>query len=161
MKRNKLQILALLIFGIGMTSLSAQNATVTSGGDASGSGGSVAYSVGQVLFTLNSGETGTVLLGIQQPFEIFTVSVENLDIEIAMSVFPNPTFSELILEVRDLQFENLHYHLFDLEGRMLEKAEVFDSRTNIDMHAYRSGSYYLIVSHDQKQIQTFKIIKNN
>lgn len=161
MKRIKLRFLALLLFGIGITSLNAQNATVSAGGDASGNGGSVAYSIGQVLYAFNSGETGTVLHGIQQPYEIYTVGVENLDLNVSMSVFPNPTFSQLILEVNDHKVENMHYHLFTTEGRLIENADMTEVQTLINLQSQHAGSYYLMVTLDQKPLQTFKIIKNN
>ncbi len=46
----------------------AQQATTATGGDASGSGGTVASSVGQIVYTTNTGTTGSVVQGVQQPF---------------------------------------------------------------------------------------------
>jgi hypothetical protein len=39
------------------------------GGEATGSGGSVSYSVGQVVYTTNTGINGSVAQGVQQPYE--------------------------------------------------------------------------------------------
>ena len=48
----------------------AQEAPTTSGGDATGSGGSVAFSIGQVVYVTNTGSTGTEAEGVQQPYEV-------------------------------------------------------------------------------------------
>ena len=55
---------------IGFNQVYAQQATTASGGDASGSGGSVAHSVGQTVYTTNTGSNGSVAQGVEQPYEI-------------------------------------------------------------------------------------------
>ncbi len=60
-------ISALLLFSAG---LHAQQATTAAGGDATGPGGSVAYSVGQVVYTTNSGTGGSVAEGVQQSYSV-------------------------------------------------------------------------------------------
>ena len=65
MKNNKV-ILFLLLLGFGLTA-QAQQATTATGGDATGSGGSAAYSVGQIVYTTHTGTTGSVAQGVQQP----------------------------------------------------------------------------------------------
>lgn len=60
-----------------MSQLQAQQANVTSGGDAKGSGGSSNYSVGQVVYTTNTGSTGTVAQGIQQSRELYGLIYQN------------------------------------------------------------------------------------
>jgi len=53
------------------------------GGNATGQNGRVSYSIGQVDFITVSGSGGTVTQGIQQPYEIFVVGVEdNQDIRL-------------------------------------------------------------------------------
>lgn len=69
MKNNK-KTVALLLLGFGITTAQAQQATTATGGNASGSGGPVAYSVGQVVYTTNTSSNGSVAQGVQQPYEI-------------------------------------------------------------------------------------------
>lgn len=57
-----------LLFPFYCQSSFAQQANVSSGGNATGSGGSVSYSVGQVFFSGNSGTGGSVSQGVQQSF---------------------------------------------------------------------------------------------
>ena len=88
-------LLAGLLWG-GMTQ--AQESANSSGGDASGKGGSVAYSVGQVVYTTNTGSKGTVAQGVQEPYEISIVlGIDNLTINLELTAYPNPTTSYLTL----------------------------------------------------------------
>lgn len=65
MKHKKIK-LSFLLLGMGMA-LQAQQATTAAGGDAIGSGGSISYSIGQVLYISNTGDSGKINEGVQQP----------------------------------------------------------------------------------------------
>ena len=54
MKIKKLLVTTLLL---GLTQVNAQEAVVTSGGNTTGTNGNVSYSVGQIVYTTNSGAT--------------------------------------------------------------------------------------------------------
>jgi hypothetical protein len=66
----KLNLLLFLLFGFLIPKAHSQSAIVVAGGDATGTGGKVSYSVGQIAFTYASGTNGSVTQGVQQPFEI-------------------------------------------------------------------------------------------
>ena len=74
MRHKKLKLSAVLLLGLGLTGLQAQESVNATGGNASGSGGSASYSVGQVVYTNNTGTSGSVAQGVQQPFEISVVT---------------------------------------------------------------------------------------
>ena len=74
MRYRKLKLSAALLLGFGLTGLQAQTSVNAIGGDATGSGGSVSYSVGQVVYTTNKGTNGSVVEGVQQPYEILVVT---------------------------------------------------------------------------------------
>lgn len=63
----------LLIIGLSISSY-AQESAHAAGGDFSGFGGSVSYSVGQVVYTAHTGVTGMEAQGVQQRYEIAKVS---------------------------------------------------------------------------------------
>lgn len=66
-----LKPIVLTLAGLLWTGLAhAQESIHTSGGDASGSGGSAAYSVGQVFYTSNTGSNGNNSIGLS--FTILT-----------------------------------------------------------------------------------------
>ncbi len=93
MRHKRLKLSAVLLLGLGLTGLQAQTSVNATGTNASGSGGTVSYSVGQVVYTTNTGASGSVAQGVQQPFEISIVTgiEEAKGINLSVSAYPNPT----------------------------------------------------------------------
>lgn len=78
----------------------AQETPIASGGDATGSGGTVSYAVGQIVYATDTATTGSVAKGVQQPFEISVVTgINELGITLGVSVYPNPTTTFLHLQI--------------------------------------------------------------
>ena len=74
MRHKRLKLSAVLLLGLVLTGLQAQTSVNATGTNASGSGGTVSYSVGQVVYTNNTGTNGSVAQGVQQAFEILVVT---------------------------------------------------------------------------------------
>lgn len=162
MRHMLLKFSALLLFTLGLPWLQAQESVNTSGGNASGSGGSVSYSAGQVVYTINTGTNGSVAQGIQQPYEIAVITgIEKTEgISLLVSAYPNPTTDYLTLEVEDFELYALHFHLYDMNGKLLQNEKITGSHTSIDMSKLEPGSYFVIVTRGNKEIKTSKVIKN-
>lgn len=159
MKHNKIK-LSVLLLGIGLTA-QAQESTNAAGGDASGSGGTVAYSVGQVVYTTNTDASGTVSQGVQQAYEIFTVGVKETELTISLSIFPNPTSDNLTLQVSDYNNDELSYQLYDAQGKLLKNGEVTEEQTQINTASLPAATYIIhVVDQENKKVQSFKIMKN-
>lgn len=157
MKIKKLLIATLLLAAF---QAQAQEAVATAGGNASGTNGNVSYTVGQVVYTTNTGTTGSVAQGVQQPFEIQTVlGADNFNIKLQLSVYPNPTTNWLQLEVRNTDFSNLSYQLFDLNGRMILNEKITAETSFIQMERLPAAIFLLKVVSNNKEVKTFKIIK--
>lgn len=143
-------------------SASAQQATVTSGGDATGSNGTSSYSIGQVAYLNVTGTNGSINQGVQQPFEIFTLGDDEFpEIQLVMSVYPNPTASFVTLTLQNYSLENVRFELFDLNGRLIQSHSITTLETQIVMEHLASAVYLLNVMEHNKVLKTFKIIKNN
>ncbi|RLA18404.1 MAG: hypothetical protein DRQ62_13625 [Gammaproteobacteria bacterium] len=140
--------------------LHAQTTVPATGGDASGSGGSVAYSIGQVVYTTNTGATGTVSQGVQQTYEIIPIGTMETELNISLSIFPNPTSDNLTLEIKDHNIEKLSYQLLDTQGKLLGSEEITASQTQINMSALSNGPYFIKVIQENKIVRSFKVIKN-
>ena len=162
MRHKRLKLSAVLLLGLGLTGLHAQEAILATGGEASGSGGSVSYSVGQVLYTTNTGTNGSVAEGVQQPYEIsVVVGIEQAkDINLICTAYPNPTTDLLTLEVEIAANENLFFQLYDMMGKLLVCKKLIDIKTTISMANLAPATYFLKVTDNQKVVKTFKIIKN-
>ena len=159
MKNKKVKLSALLLLGIGFNSVYAQQATTVSGGDASGSGGSAAYSVGQIVYTTHTAITGSVAQGAQQPYEISIIlGLAETGITLNLSAYPNPTTNYLMLQIDNFD-KALSYQLFDISGKLLESNAIVENSTTIKMEDYPSAAYFLKVTQNNALVKTFKIIK--
>jgi hypothetical protein len=149
----------LICFG---STIQAQNAIPASGGNASGSGGTASYTIGQVGYTTNTGTNGSVAQGVQQPYEISVVTgiAEAKDISLEIEVYPNPATDYIKLKIGNYEVQNLRYQLYDINARLLQDNKIVDNETNIVMSYYMSATYFLKVTDNNKVIKTFKIIKN-
>jgi hypothetical protein len=162
MKKTKISQTVLLLLCMGITALHAQQSANAAGGDAQGSGGSASFSLGQPTYTYISATGNSSNQGVQQPYEFFTVGIdEPKDISLLMSVFPNPAQVMVNLKIESPGFENLSYQLFDMNGRLLLTQKISNPLTEVPMQTLAVGPYLLRVVDAQKELKTFKIIKNN
>lgn len=149
------------VLGLGLFSFclaQAQESVHTSGGDASGAGGTVAFSIGQVVYTANTNITGAVGQGVQQPYDFFSVGIN--ETELNLSVFPNPTAANIILQINDFEHVALNFELYDIQGKLLSNGHVTDLQTQIQTSNLATATYFLhILDENNKNVQTFKIIK--
>jgi hypothetical protein len=154
--------LCLLILSVLCTVIQAQSTIPATGGNATGTGGSVSYTVGQITYQTISGTNGIVTQGVQQPYEISIVTAleEVKDISLTCSIYPNPTTNFLILKVGDNENANFSYWLYGVSGNLIETKKVLSNETQISLGNQVSGSYFLKITSGNKDIKTFKIIKN-
>lgn len=155
-----------ILLGLGLVvasyGVSAQKGSVAAGGEASGSGGSVSFSIGQVDYITATGTGGRITQGIQQPYEIFRVSIdENMTVELLSSVFPNPTRNSVTLRVpQGTVLNDMGYRLFDITGKLVLDNKLYGNDTPIDMESLSNTTYLLKVYNKETDITTFKIIKH-
>ena len=163
MRNKKVKLTAIFLLGFGLAGLQAQEAVTASGGNASGSGGTVSYSVGQVFYTTNTSlANGSVAQGVQQPFEISVVTglEEANGINLNCLVYPNPTTDYLQLKIENEKLTGLIYQLFDMNGKLIETKIIESNETSISMKNLLVATYFIKVMQNNKEIKTFKIIKN-
>ena len=162
MRHKRLKLSAVLLLGLGLTGLQAQTSVNATGSNASGSGGTVSYSVGQVVYTTNTGASGSVAQGVQQPYEISVVTAieEAKGINLSVTAYPNPTTDYLTLSIADFDASKLSYQLYDMNGKLLQNEKITGNQTSIVMSNLFPANYFLRVIHGNKEVKTFKIIKN-
>lgn len=158
MKQKKLK-LSVLFLGLVLTA-QAQQAATTTGGNASGSGGTVAYSIGLVVYATHTGASGSVAQGVQHPYEISIVSgLENQPFNIDLQAYPNPTTDHLYLQVYGEAMKDLAYYLFDLSGKLIESKKITGPTETLRLEHLPSATYFLKVANNHKELKSFKIIK--
>ena len=161
MKQQRKILSIFFLFGFCMAIVQGQQAIPATGGNASGSGGSVSYSVGQILYGAISGGNGSVVQGVQQPYEISVVTaIENTEeVSLECLVYPNPTNGLAKLVFKSPDFENLKFQLFDANGVLLQDKKIERSETEIYLENFSSSVYFLKVYSKNKEFKVFKIIK--
>lgn len=148
-----------------VSNLFAQSAIVPVGGDAQGNGGSVSYTVGQMAVesAANSNGSITVLEGVQQPYEIMTVGVDDYP-QIALNaiVYPNPTenIAQLQLNGFEIPTDGLRATLYNSNGKQLQNVTVTEDLTTFQIGQYATGTYYLEVRDGKRTLKTFKIVRS-
>lgn len=162
MQHNRLKLCAILLLGLSLTGLQAQTSVNATGGNASGSGGSASYSVGQAMYQTHTGTSGSVAEGVQQPYEISVVSglEEANGINLLVSAYPNPTTDYLTLEVKGFELSDLHFQLYDINGKLLQSDKITNTQTSIVMSNLVPATYFVIITEGNKKVKTFQIIKN-
>ena len=160
MKTNTLILFLAFLLSFSANAQTVHQVLSATGGDATGTGGSVAYSVGQIVYTTHTGTTGSVAQGVEQAYEIYSVGIKETTLNISLSVFPNPTSDFLTLKVEDYNNEALNYTLLDEQGRLVLNEQITTQDTQVAMSTLARGAYFINVLQTNKKIQTFKIIKN-
>jgi len=164
----KKAILVFLTLTISFSTIHAQEVIPATGGNATGSGGSVSYTIGQTFYSTNSGTNGSVAEGVQQPYEIYHTPPgikKAKDISLSCTAYPNPTMDFLTLKVENYKISKLYYQLYDLNGKLLENKKITTNETIISVSNLPSGTYLLQIaklkSLSKTDIKTFKIVKNH
>ncbi len=163
MRYKQLKFSLLIITAAALTiQADAQESVSAAGGNASGNGGSVSHTIGQVVYQTHIGPDASVAEGVQQPFEILgtTGTEDTKGISLSATLFPNPVSEVLQLQVKSESLQDLRYQLIDTHGKALHSAPIVDHLTRIDLHHMPASSYFLQIMKGKGELKTFKIIKN-
>jgi len=160
MKEKKITFCALLL--LGFSSLHAQVSLNTSGKNAIGVNGSVSYTIGEILYTEQVSSAGSVQNGVQQVYSIsiLTSTSQAKDIELNITSYPNPTSNDLNLSIKDFDFNNSVFQLYNLQGELLINEKVTSTITKIQLSHLPKAVYILKILNQNQEIKNFKIIKN-
>lgn len=151
----------ILTFVIIPFSFFSQSSIVPIGENAYGSSGNISYTLGQIDYETFLGINSNVQQGVQQPFEFFSiVSVDEIQVPFTLEFGPNPTNNEVFLSVYDYYKNDLDYIVTDSEGRTIIAKTSLIGKSTLNFENRSPGTYLLIISNNQKQIKTFKILKN-
>ncbi|MDH5034850.1 T9SS type A sorting domain-containing protein [Chryseobacterium cucumeris] len=156
MERISIYCIILSVFSIPI--LHAQAVVLAAGLDASAANGFVSYSVGQTTY-LEKG-TGQVLEGVQQPYEIITLTTfENSSELTGILLYPNPFRDYLYLDFTSNNFKGSEYQLFDAQGKLVKKDKISQSKSELNFSSIPSAMYIIRITQNGENIKTFKIIK--
>ncbi len=137
-----------------------QNSVNAVGGDVYNNTGSVSFSIGQLAIENTINTTGSISQGVQQAFEIKTLNLDENKLNLSLSAYPNPTQTQLILNIGSYNSEKLKYNIVSSEGKLLSQGIIHTIETIIDLQQLPKAMYFIEVQDQSTKIQTFRIIKN-
>ena len=140
-----------------------QDAVPAAGGDASGSGGSVSFSFGQLIYNTYVGSSGSVVEGMQQPFEISLITgMEGIQISgLSLSLYPNPANDLLTAELKHARGAGqlITLEVFDAYGKRMHVFTLVEGLTTLTISDLTPGLYFIRAFDGIQSIQTYKLIK--
>jgi hypothetical protein len=141
----------------------AQESVNAAGGQATGRGGTVSFSVGQIAYTAETSQAGLMAQGIQRPYRVSLIENRPGHSQSVFEsvVYPNPTSDDLVLQIHAGGSEKLHFRLMDLNGKVLNGGQLTGLISQIPTHTLAAGVYLLVIfDTTSNPLQTFQIIKN-
>ncbi len=161
-KGKSIAIVLLISCSFFFSTVTAQESVNATGGNASGTGGTVTYSVGQLVYQTHTGTDGSVAEGVQQPYEISVITAieETQGISLSAKAYPNPATDYLILIIDDFDTSDLSYRLYDMRGKLLQNEKITGNQTIITMSNLFPANYFVKILQGNIEVKTFKIIKN-
>jgi hypothetical protein len=156
----KIQLIIVLVT-FAIVSIKAQSLeVVTSSGDFhKQSSGSLSWTLGEVTVETLIGTNHILTQGFQQN-KLTVTAIDKLQIPgIEFNVYPNPTNSYLFIEVKTEKQRDLNLKLYDLNGKLILQEKFAGSHQTVSMQNYKPANYILRITEDNKEIMTYKIVK--
>ena len=140
----------------------------SSGSFDSSSGGSIAWTMGEVLSETQTSAGNKLTQGFHQSnfcFKTGIVENGNNSFGNEISLFPNPFEENLTIDFSRSDSENFQIEVFDVQGKLLKSNSLVFSngsgkRATLGMTGCSEGIYLLTISSKNKN-ETFKINKIN
>ena len=157
MKHVNCVMIAFLLSGIAVY---AQEVVSTAGSHGETTAGSLSWTVGEpVIETITDG-TNTLTQGFQQS-KLTVTAINDLQTSgIELSVYPNPTNSFLLIEVKTDKQRDLLLSLFDLNGKLILQKKITGNKQTVNMQNYKPAIYILKITEGNKEIRTYQIVKH-
>lgn len=162
MVKNKfnLNLILLWLLVFSFTISNAQHSVNTAGGNGTGSGGSIVYSSGQLVYTSHKSSSGRIDQGVQHAFVVINLGISGTSFDQQLTVYPNPTDGDLTLSMKSYRNEKLSYQICDIQGKILTTQSIKSPQSKVTMGSYSQANYFLyILDKDGHRVQSFKIIK--
>lgn len=137
----------------------SQEVIAGSGGHQSSSAYTLSWTLGEVVIETMSNDN-ILTQGFHQP-DIQIVSVDQKDkAQFEITAFPNPTSSNLTLQVPAEDFLGMQYEVLDSRGRLVGQGKINETKTGISMEALQASTYFIRVFRNNEVIANLTIIKH-
>lgn len=122
--------------------------------------GTIINNNADIYFDFNAPvRTNTTFHEIGENFII--VGIETIEIpNVAIQVYPNPFHERATIEIEGKQFDNIHFELFDVSGRLMYEQSSTENRFQIHPSNLIPGVYFYRITADQQLLNGGKLIAN-
>lgn len=157
-------ILFAVLFPLCSTAQSIDQWVIASQGDYVEAGSmSLSSTVGEVV--VETEETPSLILtqGFQQS-ELNTVGIEIPEMNLSINAYPNPTTSEVVLELNSNDGLNLDLQIINTQGQLVGKEKVdanAEHRQVLDFSSFTPGVYFIQFKNGEGNLKSIKIEKMN
>lgn len=135
----------------------SQEVVSTAGESYTNASGRIDFTIGEVIISTETNGAFDLTQGFHQTnfklAELDDHSNGNL-----ISIFPNPAEDILTVQIGALQ--NVHYDLFDISGKLVERSKLNSEIPTINVNQLTAGTYLLRLSDDHQNIKTLMFIKS-
>lgn len=121
--------------------------------------GSISWSLGEVATeTLKAGNY-IITQGFQQGRLGLTSVKETPNLDVTISAYPNPTHDYINIEIIG-EITNMHYAVFDINGRAVKSGEIIESPTQVQFNEMGSAIYFIRIMQNGQELKTLRVVKN-
>ena len=137
----------------------------TQGDYYSSSGGTVSWTLGEVVTETATASGNILTQGFQQPKLMISTNVSNPEPLLSVTPYPNPVLDKLILDFSNSTSGNYTLEIFDMQGKKLSNENFSFLSSSVKQHTlsfsnYANGFYVLTVINSDKNFKkSFKINK--
>ncbi len=122
-----------------------QQAVAPAGGESTGGGGTVSWTVGQVDHEATLASGGSVQRGVQQPYEWLVTSAPDAQ-EPIVNVWPNPADDAVQISWGGPLPALARYTLYAASGALVRQGAVAGTTLTVPLAAEASGTYVLLIT---------------
>ena len=162
MKTLRIIIISFCFLFLGTENLRAQQGSFEiEGFEAKGAGGPISYSNANIDYVVNAKGGGREINGLMnQNYEVLVVTGSGeMGINLAPSVYPNPSNGFVILSLECSKEDDLSYQIYDLNGEQLIHKKLACSETIISVAELPNAIYFMKVLNKDEAVKLFKIVK--
>lgn len=143
---------------LAMTGLAkAQQAISTSGGSMSSATIQVNWTAGETIIEGASSGKTFFTAGVNQPILAIITSLESIEPEAKISVYPNPT--SYFVNIRYDGKTPIKMRVIDINGTVLSVSEISEQNTQLDFSANKSGLYLIELTNDSHKSNIYRVSK--
>ncbi len=117
----------------------------------------ISDSIGQTFMNVFNNETSTITEGLQ--FNYTFLSLSNIDNQLVLELFPNPTKRLLNIILKDNYKLPLNYNITDINGKVIYKGSFTELKNKLELEI-TNALYFLNIYKKNTYLNTYKIIKN-